>query len=158
MSRLYHCARLVHADLSEYNLLISPCWQASHDHLGPTEKRTAEDELLQVVMIDFGQAVEVGHPSAETWLRRDLSTVRAFFVKQRIKALSDDDAIEFVTAPFERMDNAMDDDEDTEDKSTAIEDTADAAGDNAWRHAKHGWDDQKELDVLLKRLKGASLC
>mmetsp|Transcript_22639 Transcript_22639/g.40837 ORF Transcript_22639/g.40837 Transcript_22639/m.40837 type:complete len:346 (+) Transcript_22639:1-1038(+) len=152
--RLYHCARLIHADLSEYNILICPTWQASHGHLIPSDERTADDETLQVVLIDFGQSVEIGHPSAEKWLRRDLSTVRDFFVKQGIKALSNEDAERHVTDPFEEVDDA-------ENGETGITEIAvDSAKtediDNIWRHTKRGWDDKKEMELLLEKLKGTS--
>ena len=49
--RLFQRSNLVHADLSEYNLL----W---HEN--------------KVVVIDVGQAVEIDHPMALDFLRRDL--------------------------------------------------------------------------------------
>ena len=104
--RLYHCARLVHADLSEYNLLVVPHWHISRGQLTSPAERTDDDEALQVVLIDFGQAVEVNHPSAATWLERGLTTVRDFFVKQGIKTLSVEAAEQFVTEPFEEPSDA----------------------------------------------------
>lgn len=157
--RLYHCARLIHADLSEYNLLICPCWQASHDHLIASGKRSIDDETLQVVMIDFGQAVDVGHPSAATWLRRDLSTVRDFFVKQGIKTLSNENAEEFVTDPFEQTEHALNVAVDTDEKSDINHERneepshKDTPHGNRWRNTKRGWDDKKDMIVLLKKLK-----
>jgi len=57
---LYQEAKLVHADLSEYNILYfaKKCW-----------------------FIDFGQAVEIQHPSQLDYLQRDLSSVNALFAK-----------------------------------------------------------------------------
>lgn len=57
---LYREARLVHADLSEYNVLLSP------------------DPLL----IDFSLGTDVSSPMAEEFLRRDLSNLSRFFRKQ----------------------------------------------------------------------------
>ena len=51
-------AGLVHADLSEYNLLY---WDG------------------KVVVIDVGQSVPLDHPRAEEWFRRDLGNVARFF-------------------------------------------------------------------------------
>ncbi len=52
--------KLVHGDLSEYNVLIS----------GQTP-----------YMIDFGQAVVLDHPRAEEFLHRDLSNILDYFAK-----------------------------------------------------------------------------
>src|SRR5437773_1521355 len=59
-------SRLVHADMSEYNLLW---WQD------------------RVVVIDVGQAVPLDHPHAEEWFRRDVANIARFF-----KRLLDEDA------------------------------------------------------------------
>jgi RIO kinase 1 len=60
MKRLYHKAGLIHADLSEYNILM------------------ARDEPI---MIDFAQAVVCDHPRGDEFLRRDTSNVTRFFQK-----------------------------------------------------------------------------
>ncbi len=59
MKKLY-TNKLVHADLSEYNILI-------------------KDQTPY--MIDFGQAVVLGHPSAMDFLHRDVSNVLDYFAK-----------------------------------------------------------------------------
>jgi RIO kinase 1 len=59
MKRLYRDARLVHADLSEYNILI--------------------DEQGDPVFIDMGQSVLTDHPRAQEFLRRDVSNIIKFF-------------------------------------------------------------------------------
>eukprot|EP00535_Pseudo-nitzschia_heimii_P000577 CAMPEP_0197176780 /NCGR_PEP_ID=MMETSP1423-20130617/2589_1 /TAXON_ID=476441 /ORGANISM="Pseudo-nitzschia heimii, Strain UNC1101" /LENGTH=761 /DNA_ID=CAMNT_0042626201 /DNA_START=55 /DNA_END=2337 /DNA_ORIENTATION=- len=92
VKRLFQDARLVHGDLSEYNILIAPNSQVDNK----SENIDSED-ALQTVLIDFGQAVEVRHPKAEELLRRDLARVRDFFKKQGVKlTLSLEDALEFV--------------------------------------------------------------
>ena len=58
--RLYQKAGLVHADLSEYNVLM------------------AGDEPI---MIDFAQAVARGHPRGDEFLERDVSNIVRFFQK-----------------------------------------------------------------------------
>ena len=69
-------ARLVHADLSEYNLL----W--------------FQDQLY---VIDVSQAVELDHPMALDFLRRDISIMNDFFSKKKLLTLSIQDTYEFVT-------------------------------------------------------------
>ena len=54
---------LVHADLSEYNLLF---WDG------------------HVVVIDVGQAVPLEHGQAEEWFRRDVSNVARFFHRKGV--------------------------------------------------------------------------
>ncbi|MHA1402455.1 MAG: serine protein kinase RIO [Candidatus Helarchaeota archaeon] len=60
--KLYHGARLAHADLSEYNILM---WN------GP-------------VIIDISQAVLLDHPQAEYFLLRDLKNILHFFKQFKI--------------------------------------------------------------------------
>src|SRR2546429_5738982 len=56
-------SELVHADMSEYNLLW---WQD------------------RVVVIDVGQAVPLDHPHAEEWFRRDVANIARFFKRLRV--------------------------------------------------------------------------
>jgi len=58
-----------------------------------------DDDELQAVLIDFGQAVDWKHPSARQLLERDLTKVREFFIKKGVKTLTLHLALEFVTAP-----------------------------------------------------------
>ncbi len=60
MGKLY-VANLVHADISEYNILI---------HEG------------RPYMIDFGQAVSIRHPSAAEFLKRDVRNITGYFAKR----------------------------------------------------------------------------
>ncbi|TMW57915.1 hypothetical protein Poli38472_013389 [Pythium oligandrum] len=61
LRKLFQQARLVHGDLSEYNVLYQhqKCW-----------------------LIDFGQAVDRTHPEVLTYLRRDLRNLFQFFRRQ----------------------------------------------------------------------------
>jgi hypothetical protein len=67
---LYHKCRLVHADLSEYNILLK--------------------EQRKVFVIDFGQAVDISHPEHLVFLRRDLETISTFFGKHMEQLLTVD--------------------------------------------------------------------
>ncbi|KAI5190481.1 RIO kinase 1 [Nematocida sp. AWRm77] len=66
MKRLYRECGLVHADLSEYNLLY---WKKI------------------VYVIDVGQSVEFDHPSAQEFLRMDIANITAFFSRQGVRVL-----------------------------------------------------------------------
>jgi len=66
MKRLYQDAHLVHADLSEYNILVD-------DHAEP-------------VFIDMGQSVLVQHPRAQEFLQRDVGNVVKFFNEAGVRA------------------------------------------------------------------------
>ena len=117
VAKLFQDARLVHGDLSEYNILVAPHSQVDHcatsaRHLrfldDVEEKMAAENnnenkdssnnkEDLQTVLIDFGQSVEVRHPKAEELLRRDLQRVNEFFTKQGVtKTMGIEAAMAFV--------------------------------------------------------------
>lgn len=92
--RLYQKAQLVHGDLSEYNLLVCPARLV--------ENRLDNDETaLQIVLIDFGQAVDVRHPSAKELLQRDLLRVKEFFDKMDIQTMDLKSAEEFVVSTDE---------------------------------------------------------
>ncbi len=64
IKKLYRGAELVHADLSEYNLML----------------------LEKPVIIDMGQAVLSDHPKAMEFLGRDIRNLARFFRKFGIKA------------------------------------------------------------------------
>lgn len=63
MSKLYNDCKLVHADLSEYNILWhdDKCW-----------------------LIDVAQSVEPGHPSALEFLMRDCGNISNFFTRKGV--------------------------------------------------------------------------
>ena len=64
MKKLYHEAGLVHADLSEYNILIID---------------------RKPILIDMGQSVLLKHPMAQRFLERDVRNIVNFFNKQGLK-------------------------------------------------------------------------
>ena len=65
MNRLYSRAKLVHADLSEYNILV-------------------DMDKMEPVIIDMGQSVLTSHFNAETYLRRDVANIARFFGKLNV--------------------------------------------------------------------------
>jgi len=67
IGKLYQKAGLVHADLSEYNVMM---WKG------------------KPVLFDFAQAVLVKHPMASTFLRRDLENLFQYFRNFNVKMLS----------------------------------------------------------------------
>ena len=77
MRRMYHQCRLVHADLSEYNILYH------------------NDSL---VIIDVSQSVEHDHPHALEFLRKDCLNVHDFFKRRGADVLSVKELFELTTA------------------------------------------------------------
>ncbi|KAI8243689.1 Serine/threonine-protein kinase [Colletotrichum sp. SAR 10_99] len=75
--RIYQVCRLVHADLSEYNILYN-------------------DNKLYI--IDVSQSVEPDHPRALEFLRMDIKNVGDFFRRKGVDTLSDRAIFDFITA------------------------------------------------------------
>ncbi|KAK3513950.1 hypothetical protein QTP70_032806 [Hemibagrus guttatus] len=78
MRLMYQEARLVHADLSEFNMLY-------HDG--------------DAYIIDVSQSVEHDHPHALEFLRKDCSNVNEFFQKHSVAVMTVRELFEFVTDP-----------------------------------------------------------
>ncbi|KAK3322963.1 RIO1 family protein [Apodospora peruviana] len=78
MRRIYQVCKLVHADLSEYNILYN-------------EKK--------LYIIDVSQSVEHDHPRALEFLRMDIKNVGDFFRRQGVDTLQDRAIFNFITAP-----------------------------------------------------------
>jgi serine/threonine-protein kinase RIO1 len=144
MRRLYHCARLIHGDLSEYNILICPRWQVKQ---GPLEREEG-DEDLQVVLIDFGQAVEITHPAAQYYLSRDLSTVTQFFANQAIDTLTVPTAEEFVVEA--RREETRDENYDYSCGEEAEEELKKPGN---WRNIADTWNEKIDMEVLVAKLE-----
>jgi RIO kinase 1 len=80
MRHLYQRCKLVHGDLSEYNLL----WHNS-----------------QIFVIDVSQSVENTHPSALDFLRKDASNVNDYFSKMaNLNVMTTRQLFEFTTTPM----------------------------------------------------------
>ncbi|MGD9130946.1 MAG: serine protein kinase RIO [Candidatus Bathyarchaeota archaeon] len=76
LRRLYQKGGLVHADLSEYNIMI---WKG------------------KPVIFDVAQSVLTGHPMADRFLRRDLENLHKYFKRQGSDILSVDEMYERIT-------------------------------------------------------------
>ena len=73
---MYQKCRLVHADFSEYNMLV-------HDG--------------QIYVIDVSQSVEHDHPQALEFLRKDCGNVTDFFRRKHVCVMSVKELFDFVT-------------------------------------------------------------
>ena len=77
MRIMYQKCRLVHGDLSGYNVLY---------HEG------------KLVIIDVSQSVEHDHPQSLEFLRKDITNVSKFFEQKSVAVLSDRKAFDFILA------------------------------------------------------------
>ena len=103
MRRLYVRASLVHADLSEYNILIDP-------------------ENFEVIFIDVGQAVTLNHPNAREFLSRDVENIKRYFKKYGIE--------EETKEIIEKIKHKTDDDNISEANDSEISEEIDFKGEN----------------------------
>ena len=87
MWKMYTKSKLVHADLSEFNLLY---------HEG------------KIVIIDVSQSVEHEHPHALEFLRKDCTNITEFFRKKGVSTMTVKELFDFITDPTTDDDN-MDD-------------------------------------------------
>ena len=76
LARLYKETRLVHGDFSEYNIF-------------KTEKG--------LILFDLGSAVDLNHPNANEFLKRDINNISKFFVKRGLTVDNPDDVLLKVT-------------------------------------------------------------
>lgn len=77
MRRLYQVCKLVHADLSEYNILYN---------------------AQRLYIIDVSQSVEHDHPRSSEFLRMDIKNLGDFFRRQGVDTLSDRAIFNFIVA------------------------------------------------------------
>jgi RIO kinase 1 len=66
MTMLYQKAKLVHADLSEYNIFKT------------------DDGIM---FFDFGSAIDIQHPNSQQFLLRDVVNINRFFERRGIEVL-----------------------------------------------------------------------
>ncbi|KAI0754994.1 RIO1 family-domain-containing protein [Daedaleopsis nitida] len=100
--------KLVHADLSEYNILYHvddtpsepPSRETapdSDDTTALTEETTTPPPRGHLYIIDVSQSVEHDHPHAFDFLRADLRNIEDFFSKRGVRTIGLRRAFEFVT-------------------------------------------------------------
>jgi len=88
MRIMYQTCHLVHADLSEYNILY--------------HSRT-------LYIIDVSQSVEHDHPHAFNFLRMDITNVSDYFRKKRVAVMGSKESFDFITdVSIGMTDEAMD--------------------------------------------------
>jgi len=76
LKSLYKKAGMVHADLSEFNILM-------RGYVG--------DELeVEPVLIDMGQSLPLDHPNADEFLRRDVGNIVFFFTRLGLKCSAEE--------------------------------------------------------------------
>jgi len=75
LKQLYRKAKLVHGDLSEYNIML---WKG------------------KPVIFDMSQSVPTSHPMADFLLRRDLTNVNRFFSRLGVKVVPVEEAVKQV--------------------------------------------------------------
>lgn len=76
MRTLFHKCKLIHADLSEYNLLYNDG---------------------KIVIIDVSQSVEHDHPHAMEFLRKDCSNITNYFRKYGVPVMTVRELFDFIT-------------------------------------------------------------
>ncbi|KAK6610099.1 RIO1 family protein [Botrytis cinerea] len=76
MRRMYQTCKLVHADLSEYNVLY---------------------HQKKLFIIDVSQSVEHDHPRSLEFLRMDIKNVSDFFKRKNVEVLSEQTIYQFIT-------------------------------------------------------------
>ncbi|KAJ5795958.1 uncharacterized protein N7518_004498 [Penicillium psychrosexuale] len=96
MRVMYQTCRLVHADLSEYNILY-------------------HKERLYI--IDVSQSVEHDHPRSLEFLRMDIKNVSDFFCRKNIQTLPERTVFQFIISPEGPLDGTAG----NEEMTTAIE-------------------------------------
>lgn len=77
LKRLHQKAKIVHGDLSEYNIMM---WKG------------------KPVVFDVSQSVSIQHPLADFMLKRDIANVNKFFRRQNVDVIPDEELYKMVVA------------------------------------------------------------
>jgi len=124
MRHLYQRCKLVHGDLSEYNLL----WHKS-----------------QIYVIDVSQSVETDHPAALDFLRKDASNVNDYFSKVgKLNVMTTRQLFEFITTVISPVKSS---DGSNVDKETAAQEEEAAEMEHLERVMKEVEDGYKQLSA-----------
>ncbi|CAL1712588.1 unnamed protein product [Somion occarium] len=97
--KMFHECKLVHADLSEYNILYHI------EDSAPSKPETQESQNEEaekeghLYIIDVSQSVEHDHPHAFDFLRSDIRNVEDFFSRRGVRTLGLRRTFEFITTP-----------------------------------------------------------
>ena len=75
IKRLYQKAKIVHGDLSEYNIMM---WKG------------------KPIVFDVSQSVSIQHPLADFMLKRDIANVNRFFRRQNVDVIPDEELYKLV--------------------------------------------------------------
>ncbi|KAJ3550698.1 hypothetical protein NMY22_g298 [Coprinellus aureogranulatus] len=105
---MFHVCKLVHADLSEYNILYHTPSSATDSASTSTTAVDASQDIRESApsenaptgelwIIDVSQSVEHDHPSAFDFLRNDVKNVEDFFARKGVSTLGLRRTFEFVT-------------------------------------------------------------
>lgn len=86
MKRMYQTCKLVHADLSEYNVLY---------------------HQKKLFIIDVSQSVEHDHPRSLEFLRMDIKNVSDFFRRKNVNVLSEQSVFLFITSHSDIQEPAL---------------------------------------------------
>jgi RIO kinase 1 len=81
ISKMYKDAKLVHGDLSEYNIF----------------KRPSHSDSNNLIVFDLGSAVDIRHPNSTTFLKRDINNITKFFVKRGLTVPNPSDVYKVIT-------------------------------------------------------------
>lgn len=76
IKRLYKEAKLVHGDLSEFNIFKTEAG---------------------LILFDLASGVDIQHPNAQEFLKRDINNISKFFVKRGLTVVNPDDIFDLVT-------------------------------------------------------------
>lgn len=106
MKRMYQSCKLVHADLSEYNVLY---------------------HLKKLFIIDVSQSVEHDHPRSLEFLRMDVKNVSDFFRRKSVDVLSEQAVFGFITSHGAIQEPALTDDLEKLFSERPVEEEGDAA-------------------------------
>lgn len=85
----FYSVKLVHADLSPYNILVRQKQNGEHKNESDDAKESREGGegfTEEPVFIDVGQSVLLQHPNSKNFLQHDVQTICTYFAKLGVEA------------------------------------------------------------------------